>query len=142
MTTANHNISSPVSQINRRTVLAGAVLAGATAAGTAHATAALVFAPSALGHEIIALMRAYRVCNVESEAPEELTARYEQLAVKVFAEPLSPSNLVDRALASQFSPQEELGACWLPNSTEAIDVHDCKDGAIVAILALAGLPIE
>jgi hypothetical protein len=92
---------------------------------------------------MIALTREYRVCDVESEAPEELTARFEQLAARIFAEPLSPANLVDRALASRFSVQEELSACWLPDSSdEPIDPHNCKGSVIAAILALARLPLK
>jgi hypothetical protein len=125
--------------IDRRAVLAGAVFTAT--AGTAKAGAP-VFGPSALGREMIALTRAYRACDVESEAPEEFTARFERLAAKIFAEPLSASNLVDRALASRFSAQDTLSATWLPDSSEAIDVHDCRDGAIAAILALAALPVE
>jgi hypothetical protein len=36
----------------------------------------------------------------------------------------------------------KLSAAWLPDSTEAMDPHNCKDGVTLAIPALAGLPVE
>jgi hypothetical protein len=145
MTTAHHNISSTVSQINRRALLAGASTVAAATAGTAKA-AAPVFAPSALGREMIALKREWRASDAESEAFEQLVERFEQLAAKIFAEPLSPANLVDRALAEQFAAlnadEEKLSAAWLPDSDEPLDPHNCKGSVNVAVLALAGLPVE
>jgi hypothetical protein len=91
---------------------------------------------------MIALTREYRASDPDSEAFDQLTERFERLAARIFAEPLSASNLVDRALASQFSEQHEFSTAWFPDSTEVIDVHECGDGVIVAVLVLAGLPID
>lgn len=127
--------------LNRRRLIAGAAMAIAASAAPAAASPldSFVFAPTADGRAIMALIAEQRAIDTHGDDPEgekltELYGQIDDIARRIVARPLrSPSDLVDRAIAAAWGCQPFDGGLI------SDDPAGVQTALVVGVLGLAGI---